>query len=177
VRLRQLVVVGCAMAGLLLEAGVAAGPSALAATPTLKQRLANVVVPAYCRMPRQRLHNGKTAAKYLPASGSIFFGPPSKGGAMLVHLRSTGTQVLAQYGCNAGNVSWPAVIVAYDRHNRLIDDIKLGDISQTEHADIRTWHADGRIVRITWISYEGCCFHVKTHHSTLTLSGGRLHLT
>jgi hypothetical protein len=31
--------------------------------------LRHSVVPAYCEMPRQRLHHNKTAKKYLPKQG------------------------------------------------------------------------------------------------------------
>lgn len=166
------------LAGVMSVVAVfALAPTTAAATPTLRQRLANVVVPAYCDMPQQRLHNGKTASRFLPAQGAIVFGKASSGGAMRVHLRPVGTQVLAQYGCNAGNVSWPAVIVLYDRRNRLIGDIKLGNISHTEHADVTHWSVAGHTVKVSWVSYEGCCFHVHHHNQTLTLSGGRLNLT
>lgn len=176
-KLRTLAASMCAATAvaLVVPASIAT-PQSLASTTTLKQRLANVIVPAYCQMPKQRLHNGKTQRRYLPASGSLLFGAASKGGAMRVHLGSTGTQVLAQYGCNAGNVSWPTVIDAYDARNRLIGFIKLGNISHTEHADITQWRSVGHTVRVTWISYEGCCFHRHTHRQTLTMSGGHLHL-
>ena len=160
-----------AIAGLCLGAEVT---PAVAATP--RQRLANVIVPAYCRMPAQRLHNGQTAAKYLPASGGIEFRYAAA--PISVHLGTSGTQLLAQYRCGAGGVSWPEVLVLYSSTNRFMSSVQLARYAPvSEHVQVDSWRAiSGHRVSVSWRSYDGCCYNIRRHRSTLTLSGTSLRL-
>ena len=145
-------------------------PGAVAATP--RQRLANVVVPAYCTMPRQRLHDGNTAAKYQPAMGWMTLSGAAA--PIRVHLRH-GTQLLAEYDCTAGGVSWPSVLVLYSRTNRLIAFLKLERYSNTEHSNVVRWKVlSGHRVLVRWASYNGCCFDLHHHRSILVLRHGKL---
>ena len=150
-------------------------PATAASAATAKHRLANVRVPAYCRMPAQRLHDNKTAAKYLPKQGGIEF--TYVAAPILVHVRHSGTQLLAQYGCTAGGVSWPEVLVLYSKGNHLIASLRLERYAKTEHSQVDSWHAaSGHKVVVNWTSYEGAGFEIRHHHSTLTLRKKHLQL-
>jgi hypothetical protein len=125
-------------------------------------------------MPRQRLHAGKTASRYAPAEGWMTLS--GHGAPILAHLRPGTALLVAQYTCTAGGVSWPAVLVVYDRTNRLVASLDLRRVSHTEHAEVVGWSAAGRTVRVRWRSYEGCCFQVRHHRSVLVLRHGHLRL-
>jgi hypothetical protein len=85
-------------------------------------------------------------------------------------------QLLAQYGCGAGGVSWPEVLVLYSRTNRLMATVQLARYAPaSEHAQVDSWRAiSGHRVSVSWRSYDGCCFDIRSHRSTLTLSGKSL---
>lgn len=163
-------IIFCAVAIVLtLTTGVTDGS---AATP--RQRLANVAVPAYCHMPAQRLHHGTTARKYRPAQGSIEFDYLAS--PISVHLRKHGTQLLAQYGCTAGGVGWPSVLVLYDKHNALISSLRLDHYAKAEHSQVDKWSVAGHDVHLSWSSYEGAGFDIHHHRSTLSLRHGGLRM-
>lgn len=84
--------------------------------------------------------------------------------------------MLAQYGCTAGGVGWPEVIVLYSHRNRLIGFVKLGNHAHAKHSQVNHWKVHGHTVKVKWVSYEGAGFDIKHRHSTLTFSHGNLHL-
>jgi hypothetical protein len=170
---------GIAVVSLVLFAvGVAIFPAGAVANGSQHRvaisDLRHSVVPAYCYMPRQRLHHNKTARKYLPRQGSINFRQP--GHPIFAHLRPGRPDLLAVYDCTAGGVGWPQVVVAYSPHGRLLDALYLGHYGHQEHGQVTHWQAAGHNVRMRWISYDGCCFDRHRHHSRITLSQGRLAL-
>lgn len=166
-----------ASAGALLATvlvGTASTASATpASTPITRAYLSHAVVPADCGMPRQRLHNGTTAAKYLPAQGWI-----DKKHSIYAHFRGYGASrryLVATYGCTAGGVGWPSWIVVYNAHGTLVAWINFGHHSRKqEHADLISWHASGRHVDVRWHSYEGAGFDVHNYRGVLRLSHGKI---
>ncbi len=136
--------------------------------------LRHSVVPAYCHMPRQRLHHNHTAGKYSPRRGAINLRRP--GQPIFVQLRPGRRDLVAVYDCTAGGVGWPQVVVAYSPRGRLLDALYLGHYRHQEHAQVIRWRAAGHSVRMRRISYDGCCFNKHRYHSRLKLNQGRLAL-
>lgn len=170
---RRGVIIGAVSAAAMLLVSTAAAPAQAA---TARQRLGSVVVPAYCHMPTQQLHDGKTAEKYQPRQGSIDY----HGAAPIaVHLTHRGIQLLAQYECSGGGnaVPWPSVLVLYNRHNTLLAHLPLARHTNAEHAAVTSWRADGNTVKISWVSYNGAGAPFTHHHSTLTYSRTTLRLS
>jgi hypothetical protein len=166
------------VSAMLLAIGVAAIPAGAAGDRSTNRMtiadLRHSVVPAYCQMPRQRLHHNKTAKRFLPKQGWINFRHP--GQPIVAHLRPGRRNVVATYDCTAGGVGWPQVIVAHAPRGRLIDALYLDDYAHQEHSQVTGWHAAGHSVRMHWISYEGAGFDKHRHHSRITLEHGRLAL-
>jgi hypothetical protein len=167
-----------AAVGLTLTAvGVAvtpagAGPDRSSDRMTISD-LRHSVVPAYCQMPRQRLHHNATARRYLPKQGWMNFDPP--GQPIFVHLQPGPPDLVATYRCTAGGVSWPQVIVAYGPHGRLVDALFLSDYRpHQEHSDVTQWRAAGHSIRMRWISYQGAGFDRHRSHSLITLRNDEL---
>lgn len=135
--------------------------------------LSPVVVPAACTMPRQRLHHGHTQKKYLPAEGWIStFAPPVRARLIGGHR-----DVVAEYQCTAGGVSWPSHVVIYGPTGRLLGSLDLGRSGlPQEHADVTSWHASGRSVTMSWLSYSGANFHRVRYHSRLRMRHHHLRL-
>ena len=136
--------------------------------------LRHAVVPAYCDMPRQRLHHNKTARRYLPRQGWMDLDRP--GQPIAAHLQPGRRNLVATYSCTAGGVGWPQVVVAYSPRGRLIDALRLFHYSHQEHADVRRWRAVDHRIRMHWVSYEGAGFDIHRHHSWITLHRGQLAL-
>jgi hypothetical protein len=160
----------------LFAAGAAVFPAGAASTgPTDRMSISNLshaVVPAYCDMPRQRLHPYKTAPKYHPRQGAINLRHP--GYPIVTHLRQQHSDLVASYDCTAGGVGWPQLVMAYSAKGRLLDALYLGHYGHQEHADVTRWRAAGHSVRMHWISYEGAGFFRHRHDSRITLEHGRL---
>jgi hypothetical protein len=155
--------------------GVAIFPAGATSAPKRAMTISDLphsVVPGNCAMPRQRLSHNHTARRYLPKQGWINLVRPGK--PIYAHLRPASTNVVATYGCTAGGVGWPQMIVAYSHDGRLIDGLDLYRIGHQEHAEVTGWRAVGHSVRLHWISYEGCCYHKHRYSSRLTLSQGQL---
>jgi hypothetical protein len=170
------VVIGLACAVAAALAPAMAAPS-LTDAPNDRMTISDLrhaVVPAYCDMPRQRLHGGETAERFLPRQGWIDYRRDSR--PIYAHLRDQGRNVVAAYICTAGGVGWPSVIVAYSNQGRLIDALRLSRFGHQEHADVTNWRARGHSVRMRWTSYEGAGYDRHRYHSRVTLEGGRLAL-
>jgi hypothetical protein len=149
-----------------------AGATSVSKSTMTISDLPHSVVPGNCTMPRQRLSHNQTARKYLPAQGWINLVRPGR--PIYAHLRPASTNVVATYGCTAGGVGWPQVIVAYSHDGRLIDGLDLGRVRHQEHAEVTGWRAVGHSVRLHWISYDGCCFDKHRYYSRMTLDQGQL---
>jgi hypothetical protein len=128
-------------------------------------------VPAYCRLPAQRLVNGATT-KGSPGGGSIATKAPLVG-----YADFTGAgykQALTEYGCSAGGVSWPEVLVLIGAGGRLLSSYELGKRDRQEHSNVRSVTASGNSAAVDWDSYEGAGFYFVHHRATVRYSDGKL---
>lgn len=140
------------------------------------ETLRSAEVPANCRLPAQRLVGGATTK-----------GGP--GGGYLLFTRFNGSrnyefgdfaqrgyqQALAVYGCTAGGVSWPDVLVLIGSRGSLLGSFDLANLNGGhEHADVNEFVVMGNSVVVYWMEYEGAGFETKSHVSLAAYYHGRL---
>jgi hypothetical protein len=141
--------------------------------------LLNAPVPASCEHPAGRLVKGN-----LPVSPR----PDGTGGGMgsvngltppvLTDLTRDGVkELVGVYGCTAGGVGWPQLILVYTAGPKLLGYVDLGDLVQTEHSVVKTMKPDGADLSVTWQSYEGAGFDMATFSGKLHWDGSQVVMT
>ncbi|MBB2893728.1 hypothetical protein [Flexivirga oryzae] len=133
--------------------------------------LRSAEVPADCRLPAQRLKNGKTTEG-------------SPGGGSLVDIVAYGDlaglgykQALTAYVCTAGGVTWPQDLVLIGAGGKLLASLNLGRFVQGEHSDLTTISFSGNAAHIAWTTYQGCCFYHVDQAATVSYQSGKLVLS
>jgi hypothetical protein len=150
-----------------------AGASAKSVTET---DLLTAEVPAYCNMPRQRLVDGKTTK-----------GSPGIGGIQVAAFNGTPTitygdfaklgyrQALTVYGCTAGGVGWPDVLILVGAKGKLLASFPLDRINNhREHAAVSSVSATRAQTTVGWTEYDGAGSEVADHLSRVSYRKGRL---
>lgn len=146
--------------------GQASAPGA--ARDATKADLYAASIPAYCRMPAQKLVGGKTADRFKPAEGNVTSGL----GPVLVDLDGDGAkEIVGEYWCTAGGVAWPEQMVAVWAGGRTL----TYDLSRGQgRSQVVSRTPSGAGLDIRFGSYEGAGFDVHQHVGRLSLAGGRL---
>ncbi|WP_159440912.1 hypothetical protein [Jatrophihabitans endophyticus] len=143
--------------------------------PTIEKVTASTLrtaqVPAYCRLPAQRLVAGHTTKGH-PGSGDI-----AVTGALVGRADFAGAgyqQILTVYGCNAGGVGWPQQLLLVGAGGTMLGHYELGKYDRQEHSNLTSLTVAGHSADITWDSYEGAGFYVVHHGATVRYTGGTL---
>jgi pimeloyl-ACP methyl ester carboxylesterase len=146
--------------------------------------LLNAPIPAYCQHRAGRLVNGKLPlsqsgegsmgyATVLNGNGKPFLVRP-----VLTDLTRDGVpELVGVLTCSAGGVNWPDLMLAYratPQGPALLGSLSLGDVTRREHAGVQTMTAGGGGVKLTWASYNGCCFFRQTWTGTMRWMGSKL---
>lgn len=168
---RALVVtVACVMFSLPTTQAIAAGRS------VSETDLLTAEVPSYCEMPRQRLVAGKTTKGSSGIGGiqvAAFDGTPTIAYADFAKLGFR--QALTVYGCTAGGVAWPDVLILVGAKGKLLASFPLDRINNNrEHAAISSITVTGTQATVRWTEYEGAGFDVADHVSRVSYRKGRL---
>ena len=122
--------------------------------------LRSAPVPALCTHPAGKLVGGKLPG--VPAHDGYVEIAVHKGdyteAPVRVDLTGDGVEeIAAVIDCSAGGVAWPQVLVVYRTGLELLGHVDLGDVSRAEHSTITGLTPEGRGMRMTWTSTEGCC--------------------
>jgi len=80
-------------------------------------------------------------------------------------------EIVAQYTCNAGGTTWPAMLVVVKHGGEVIGTVKLGDIARTEHAHVTAWRPQGEGLAVDWVAYEGAGFDKRPAENLLVMAG------
>lgn len=80
-------------------------------------------------------------------------------------------EVVAQYTCNAGGTTWPAMIVVVKHGGEVLGTVKLGDIARTEHAQVTTWRPVDGGLTVSWVAYQGEGMDKRPFENQLTMTG------
>lgn len=80
-------------------------------------------------------------------------------------------EVVAQYTCNAGGTTWPAMLVIVKHGGEVIGSVKLGDIARTDHAHVTAWRPTDAGLVVDWVGYESEGADKRPFENQLTLSG------
>ncbi|MBO3746108.1 hypothetical protein J5X84_08535 [Streptosporangiaceae bacterium NEAU-GS5] len=139
-------------------------------------------VPASCRHKAGRLVAGHLPLRHpkggadpgfatvLRSHGSHFLVKP-----VLADLTHDGKSELSGVLlCSAGGVTWPELVMVYERGPKLLGFVNLGDVTKAEHSDVTSMSAKHGDLRLTWKSYDGCCFQVHKHSATVHWTGSKL---
>lgn len=149
----------------------ALGGNTTSSTDVTPTDLLTAMVPEDCdNVPAQRLVRGK--AKGEPGEG--WLNSPH----LAVDLAGIGyKQQLASYGCTAGGVGWPEVLILIGRSGQLLASYDLGMIGKQEHATVYAIKAADNAAVVSWRSYEGAGYDIHSYRSRVSLTDGNLHLT
>ena len=81
-------------------------------------------------------------------------------------------------GCTAGGVSWPSTLVFYGRtadgNPKLLAHLYLGKFRASEHANVKTMRAGGGVLKVRWVTYNGCCFERQRFSANMRLRGDKV---
>lgn len=83
-------------------------------------------------------------------------------------------EVVAQYTCNAGGTTWPAMVVIVKHGGEVIGNVKLGDIARTDHAHVTAWRPTDGGLAVDWVAYEGEGHDKRPFENLLSLGGSTL---
>ena len=136
-------------------------------TATLK----GAQVPADCRLPAQRLTNGHTT-KGSPGEGWINSDKKTIGYNDFAGLGYK--QALTEYGCTAGGVGWPDVLVLIGAGGALLASYDLGKHDGQEHSAVSSVTPTGNAAEVTWTSYEGAGSYFVHHQARVSYASGTL---
>jgi hypothetical protein len=153
----------------------------------IPSELLSARAPAMCRHPSGRLVNGELPNRPV-RSGFVVLrmgGVRSYDGdpitPVLADLTGDGQpETTAVFLCSAGGVSWPNVIAVYGPGGALVDHIDLIDHSRrvdAEHADVTSLRANGRQLRVEWMTYQGWCLEKRYWRGVLKLDRAGFQLT
>lgn len=123
-------------------------------------------VPELCQHPSGRLRDGQLPGlgpsdgyEFISAGGPTPFGTTGVA-PVLADLTGDGEgDAAAVASCSAGGVSWPDTVLFYGPGTRLLGAADIHSVHPVEHADVQTMSLEGKDIRITWATYEGCCFN------------------
>jgi hypothetical protein len=90
----------------------------------------------------------------------------------------SGSVAVVSIGCTAGGVSWPSTLVFYGRDDsgnaRLLAHVYLGRIRASEHASVRSMRIKGGVLKVRWVTYNGCCFERQKYSASMRLRGKKV---
>jgi hypothetical protein len=73
--------------------------------------------------------------------------------------------------CSAGGVSWPDTVLLYGPGPKLLGTANVDAIHPAEHANVESMSTEGRDVRVTWRTTDGCCFNKSAWTARLHWDG------
>lgn len=145
--------------------------SALAAPPALARvDLANAPVPrGMCQHPKGHLVDGQ---RDFGINGGEWTEKVARGRA------GTGSVAVLSIGCTAGGVSWPSTLVFYGRDDsgsaKLLAHMYLGKFRASEHASVRSMRIKGGVLKVRWVTYNGCCFERQNFSASMRVRGKKV---
>ncbi len=160
----------CALAAGALTA-VPSHAHARALTPTAATiDLDSAPVPrGMCRHPRGHLVDGK---RDFGVNGGEWTEEVARGRA------GGGSVAVVSIGCTAGGVSWPSTLVFYGRtpggNAKILAHLYLGKFRASEHANVKTMRATGGVLKVRWVTYNGCCFERQKYSASMRLRGHKV---
>lgn len=143
--------------------------------------LASAPYPAMCTSPAGRLKDGKdlrgldgNVAANMP--GSPAYNAPSA--PVLVDLNHDGSkEMVVEFDCDAGGVTWPSVIVVYGSGWKVLGTIDLGKVANDDRyygkARVASWSAGKGGVSLTWNASQGASGDVSRRTGLIKLRDGR----
>ena len=134
---------------------------------TIADLLASAEVPARCDMPKQTLINGATDPSFSPRSGWLILDDGV--GPIAADLNGDGNQELVvRFGCTAGGVGWPELLLVYTPGPRLLGYVDLAEFSQREHSYVTSWSPGSGAIGVVWQSYDGAGSGIEHIQGMLT---------
>lgn len=110
--------------------------------------------------------------------GLSYYNPA--GHPTFVDLDGDGTkELVAEFICDAGGVSWPDVLVAYGPGWKILGSVDLGEVTpgHREHAHVTGWTTANGALSTRWVGFDGAGFNPTHWSGSLRLRGGKLALT
>lgn len=146
--------------------------------------LLSAPVPPMCTHPAGRLRNGLPGLGPTQGFEYIAAGQPDPYSGIIndkpvfTDVTGDGRQdAVTVAHCSAGGVGWPNVLLLYGSGPTLLGGLDLGDVYAAEHAEVGSLAVQGHDVVVTWQTYEGCCFDMRTWTGTLRWDGQQLRMT
>lgn len=152
--------------------------------------LRNAPVPPLCTHPGGRLVHGALPGLDVSQGYEFILAPGTKGlgvggrytRPVMSDLTGDGAgEAVAVLQCSAGGVSWPDTVLVYGPGPRLLgalDLFKLAPVklAPVEHAGVSSLKLEKGGVRVSFETYQGCCYlraswsvHFKVHGDQLVL--------
>lgn len=108
--------------------------------------------------------------------GALVMAGPSA--PVLVDVDGDGAkEAVAEYRCEVGGTTWPSMIVAVRHGGEVVNSVRLGDISHTEHAYVTGWHPKEGGVAVSWVAFDGAGADKKPYENLLAASGAAARFT
>lgn len=159
--------------------------AAQAARSVQLDQLRSAPVPAMCQHPAGRLVNGQLPGLQANGGpdpgyedldlGGDASGPDVHLPPVLADLTGDGSgDALAVVHCSAGGVSWPDELVLWGPGPALLTSRDLSAVHPAEHANVQSILREGRDVRVTWGTTQGCCFESTEWTARLHFDGKAL---
>ncbi len=160
----------------------AAAPDAPPAPTVDLDALATAPVPSLCEHPEGTLVDGALPG-IPPENGFVALRAtvePEASTDLVATTDLTGDgrpETAAVFACSQGGVNWPNVIVVYDPELRVLGAIDLGDLGESEHAEVESVRGAGAVVTVRWSSYDGAGFCAKNWTAGLHWTGTTVGVT
>lgn len=152
--------------------------------PVQAKDLLTAPVPELCEHKAGQLVDGKLPGLVNDGNGSPGYEELDTGGPgsfekslppVLADLTGDGVgDAAAVMHCSAGGVSWPDTVLFYGPGTKLLGAFDMSDPYPAEHANVLTIAAEGRGVRVTWRTTEGCCFSPTEWTALLRWDGAKI---
>ncbi|MDF8262871.1 hypothetical protein [Luteipulveratus flavus] len=139
--------------------------------------------PAMCDNPAGRLVNGKdlrgrdgNVEANMPGVGMKYYNPGSK--PTLLDLTGDGRkEMVVEFFCDAGGVTWPSVIVVYGEGWKVLGSLDLGSVANADayygKARVSSWSVGRSGLNVTWRAFQGIDGSESRRTGVLKLRGGR----
>ncbi|MEP7161879.1 MAG: hypothetical protein ABI746_12375, partial [Dermatophilaceae bacterium] len=86
-------------------------------------------------------------------------------------------EVVAEYRCVGGTTSWPSMILVVGSEGTVVGNVKLGDVSRTDAAQVTSWRAaDGGVV-VDWVASDASGADQRPYENLLTMRGSATSFT
>ena len=86
-------------------------------------------------------------------------------------------QAVSHYGCTAGGVGWPPLVILTGQGGKLLGHVDLADLATRAHGDrglVQDLDVSRDRVTVRWSSTSGCCTAYAEHRTVLAWRTSRL---